>query len=417
MPLETDGTGVPGDPFNNDDTTDAPGGAVVYGDDDDILAGLDKIDDEMAAEKRKKTDAPAKKKAKDDDEDEGKNKPKPKAKPKDDADDDDQDEDDDEDEGDDRDDDEDTVEDEDDDDAEDDDREDDNDEPDAGDEAPDRADDTDEEPLPSKELARLHREKKRQDEDYRRRDGELRQRQTAFETERTGFEKDRDALLRSKQEIEALSARVKTSPQAAIALLRKLGMTKETFKVAQGDWDRWWSEDTGAVTEVDGVKRELDELKAWKAKTEKDAADRAAAEREQRAIASFIDETARAVKKEKHPLLRANLKNDSKSAKARLFATADELARRTGRPPSHSEVVNETERRLREDAKRLGLAVPKTKNDPHADEPRPAKKKASQQPPGRDKRAEADDEDDNAKLLRELNEMDAKKKAKKTARR
>lgn len=429
MPLAEKPDAGAKNPFDDIEPSDAPGGAIVYKDDEDILKGLDEIDEKTAKEPKKKKSAaataPKKNLAKDDDEGEGKDKkpkPKPAAKPKeedeDDKDDDsDDDEDDDDDQADDAEDDDDDAKD--DDDAEADDTEDDDDESDAGDEAG-AGDAEDEDDIPSKALAKLHRARQRQDEDHRRRDGELRQRAAQFEQERTTFVAERDELVRSRDEIKALSARVKSSPQAAIALLRRLGMTKDVFKVTDGDWQRWWSEDTGPLVEADGVRRELDELKSWKAKQEKDAKDREDAQREHQAIAGYMKEVVGRVDEKRHPLIHANKKNDPESAHARLFAVADEMARRLGRRPNHREVVDEAERRLREDAKRIGLKIPKrTKPDPNADETRTAKPKPSQHASGRaSERAQDDDEeDDDTKLRRELDELDAKQKASRSARR
>lgn len=400
------------------ETTDAPGGAVIYKDDDEILAGLDKIDEEQAKEKRRKAAAtsPApKKKAKDDDEDdegEGEGEKPKKAKPKAAKDDDEPDNDDSEEEDDDKGD----------DDADDDepDEKSDDDETDVEDETDDDKDAGEPEPegdIEEKELAKLHREKKRRDEDHRRRDTELRQRETAFQAERTTWERERTELQRSKQEIESLSARVKGSPQAAIALLRKLGMTKEAFRVTEPDWQRFWADDMGAVTEVDGVRRELDEMKAKMAEQEKKAGERAQAEKTKQAVIGFIDETARGVKKDRHPLLAEMLKNDARAAKSRLYQVADEMARKDpSNPPNKKIVAAEAERRCREDAKRMGFKVASKKTEPNADEIRTAKPKTSQkQTSGRaaERADEDDDEDDNKRLLRELNEFDERKAAKK----
>jgi hypothetical protein len=422
------------DPTDGPDTAELErGGAVANNDDAELLAKLDKMDEDRAAgeraKKKDRDDRREKKKAaapKDDEAAKAKAKQKAadesrersKAKDDDDQADDDK--------------------------AKDDEAEDDNDEPDAADEA---TDDDDERPpatppkkdgeerIPSKNLNAILRTKQRAMADVDNARTEVIRQARQLEQDQAAARAKWEPIEQAQKQLDMLGSRVKSSPRAGVQLLKRLGTTNwdevANYAIAQSEKysndpkmealrRQYTLDDGGATTEVEELRRKQHELEQRLSTQEQERAAAAKRQVEESRELQYVDNVI-AEASDEHAFVKAGLKNKPTLVKAALRALIQELYQQTSVVPSHAKVLAEFERRRSEDAAAYGLPLPK--NKPKAGENEAASDLATQ---SRARAAQDDDEDDDdedeeartARIRRKLDAMDeeARLKSKKQRR-
>lgn len=281
---------------------------------------------------------------------------------------------------------------------------------DAGEEA--ESEDSD---LPSKNLDALARRRQRQEEIHRQRMSEVAQEREAVQRDRSAFEAERAKDADERREIGLLKARAKSSPRAAVLLLRQLGVVPEQFatvaniayamsNVADEKWKRQWGADDGTVNlEQEEMRRKVEDLSDWKAKREEADKKAVDARNQEAAVVSYVDEISKSIKAGSHQLLAHALQKNPERAKGKIRTVLAFLARETGDIPRPRDVVDTAERLLREELELYGASMPpKPATKPDAAKPKAAKQVAKPTTANGKPKEEKKDKT----LIEELDEMD-----------
>ena len=302
----------------------------------------------------------------------------------------------------------------------------------AAEDEPDGDEDADDEEKPAeedapdpklaKQLEAVHRAKKRAQQEIDNGRAKLAQERQAFDQERKGFQVQLTERQARDREYDLVSSRVKSSPRAAVDLLRRLGLpaaqwsTVANIAYAQSDQApadfkrQWGGDDGGTSTELEELRRESAENRKWREEQEQQRQQAEQRQQGEAKVASYIDEVAASVDAAKHVLIANALKKNPQRAKSRLRMVAEHLYRESGGglAPSAEDVVTEAERRLREDAEEHGLVIPSTKTEPkNADKKKTAKTLSSNlAPPTRPRLKPATRDEEDRELIRELDELD-----------
>ena len=102
-----------------------------------------------------------------------------------------------------------------------------------------------------------------------------------------------------------------------------------------------------AESEVEQLRRELQELKQGQAQREQQT-------QAEQAVQRYLDEAEAAATPDKAPLVAKMAESNRELARGKIHATAEDLLRETGRPPSQADVLARLEKTWRAEMKSLG---------------------------------------------------------------